>query len=136
LPTKGGKFQLSQGGLFSIIIPSNKLAITLTIDNRASIALKDLPPRVSAQLQERLSFPNPVWLENEKRGYSNWQVPETLRFYGLAGGRLALPGLGIFSVSERPERTGRNPQTGEPLTIAASKAVKFKPGKALKEAVR
>jgi len=53
-----------------------------------------------------------------------------------AGDRLALPGLGIFSVSERPERTGRNPQTGESLTIAAGKAVKFKPGKALKEAVR
>ncbi|MBM3120267.1 MAG: HU family DNA-binding protein [Chloroflexi bacterium] len=53
-----------------------------------------------------------------------------------AEGRLALPGLGIFSVSERPEWTGRNPQTGESLTIAAGKAVKFKPGKALKEAVR
>jgi len=53
-----------------------------------------------------------------------------------AEGRVPLPGFGIFSVSERPERTGRNPQTGESLTIAASKAVKFKPGKALKEAVR
>jgi len=65
--------------------------ITLTIDNRASIALNDLPPRVVEQLQERLSFPNPVWLENEKRGYSNWQVPEILRFYRLAGGRLLMP---------------------------------------------
>jgi len=53
-----------------------------------------------------------------------------------AGGRVSIPGFGVFSVSERPERTGRNPQTGEPLTIAAGKAVKFKPGKALKEAVR
>lgn len=53
-----------------------------------------------------------------------------------AGGRVSLPGFGIFSVSERPERTGRNPQTGATIQIAASKAVKFKPGKALKEAVR
>jgi DNA-binding protein HU-beta len=51
-------------------------------------------------------------------------------------GRVSLPGFGIFSVSERPERTGRNPQTGAMIQIAAGKAVKFKPGKVLKEAVR
>ncbi|AEB07958.1 HU family DNA-binding protein [Desulfobacca acetoxidans] len=51
-------------------------------------------------------------------------------------GKLSIPGLGVFSVNERAERTGRNPRTGEPMQIAASKMVKFKPGKALKEAVR
>ena len=51
-------------------------------------------------------------------------------------GKLPMPGFGVFSLSERPERTGRNPQTGETIQIAAGKTVKFKPGQALKEAVR
>jgi DNA-binding protein HU-beta len=53
-----------------------------------------------------------------------------------AQGKLNLLGLGVFSVQDRPARTGRNPQTGAPIEIAASKAVKFKPGKTLREAVR
>jgi DNA-binding protein HU-beta len=52
-----------------------------------------------------------------------------------AGGEVQLVGFGTFYVGERAERRGRNPKTGEPLTIAASRAVKFKPGKALKNAV-
>lgn len=44
-------------------------------------------------------------------------------------------GFGSFSVGERAARMGRNPKTGEPIQIAASKAVKFKVGKALKDAV-
>lgn len=51
------------------------------------------------------------------------------------GGSLSLIGFGTFSVKERGERTGRNPQTGASMTIAASKAPGFKPGKALKDAV-
>ena len=43
-----------------------------------------------------------------------------------------LVGFGSFSVMERPARTGRNPKTGEPMEIPASKAPKFRPGKALK----
>ena len=43
--------------------------------------------------------------------------------------------LGTFAVASRPERTGRNPSTGEPMTIKASKAPKFTAGKALKDAV-
>jgi len=46
---------------------------------------------VVEQLQERLSFPNPRWLENDKRGYSNWRVPEVLRCYRVRDGRLFLP---------------------------------------------
>ena len=42
-------------------------------------------------------------------------------------------GFGTFEVSERAAREGRNPQTGETMTIAASKAPKFKAGKALKD---
>lgn len=45
-----------------------------------------------------------------------------------AGDRVALVGFGSFAISERGERTGRNPQTGEEIKIAAKKVVKFKPG--------
>ena len=45
-------------------------------------------------------------------------------------------GFGTFEVRERPERQGRNPQTKEPMTIAASKLPAFKAGKALKDAVQ
>ena len=51
------------------------------------------------------------------------------------GGKVQLVGFGNFEVSERPAREGRNPRTGETMTIAASKTPKFKPGKALKDAV-
>lgn len=52
-----------------------------------------------------------------------------------AGGEVAITGFGSFKTSARGERTGRNPRTGEPLTIAASKTVKFVPGATLKTAV-
>lgn len=45
-------------------------------------------------------------------------------------------GFGTFEVRERSARTGRNPQTGEEMQIAASKAPAFKAGKELKEAVK
>ncbi len=51
------------------------------------------------------------------------------------GEKIALVGFGTFEVAERAARTGRNPQTGEEMQIAASKAPKFKAGKALKDAV-
>ncbi len=51
------------------------------------------------------------------------------------GGKVQLVGFGTFEVSERAAREGRNPQTGETMKIAASKAPKFKPGKALKDEV-
>jgi DNA-binding protein HU-beta len=44
------------------------------------------------------------------------------------GDRVALVGFGSFSVSKRNARTGRNPQTGKPITIKAKKVVKFKAG--------
>lgn len=48
------------------------------------------------------------------------------------GGEVALPGFGSFKKAERAERSGRNPQTGAAITIAASTSVKFVPGAALK----
>lgn len=49
------------------------------------------------------------------------------------GGKVQLVGFGTFEVSERAAREGRNPQSGEVMKIAASKAPKFKAGKALKD---
>jgi len=51
------------------------------------------------------------------------------------GEKVQLVGFGTFEVSERAERTGRNPQTKETITIPASRAPKFKAGKALKDLV-
>ncbi len=51
------------------------------------------------------------------------------------GDQVSLVGFGTFQVRERASRTGRNPQTGESLEIAAAKLPAFKAGKALKEAV-
>ena len=51
------------------------------------------------------------------------------------GENIQLVGFGTFEVSKRSARTGRNPQTGKTMKIAASKAPKFKAGKALKDAV-
>lgn len=51
------------------------------------------------------------------------------------GDKVPLVGFGTFAVSERAARSGRNPQTGEPVEIPARKAVTFKAGSALKEAV-
>ena len=52
-----------------------------------------------------------------------------------ANGKVQLVGFGTFEVSERAAREGRNPQTGEVMNIAASKAPKFKAGKALKDMI-
>ncbi|NOU58357.1 HU family DNA-binding protein [Marinifilum sp. JC070] len=53
----------------------------------------------------------------------------------VKGESAQLIGFGTFSLTERAARTGRNPQTGKEIQIAAKKVVKFKPGKAIDEAV-
>lgn len=58
-------------------------------------------------------------------------IEETLK----AGDSIQLVGFGTFEVAKRAERTGRNPQTGAEMVIPASKAPKFKAGKALKDAL-
>jgi len=52
-----------------------------------------------------------------------------------SGEQVSLVGFGTFQVKERGARTGRNPQTGESIEIAASRTPSFKAGKALKDAV-
>ncbi len=53
-----------------------------------------------------------------------------------SGDSIALVGFGTFAVKDRAERAGRNPQTGQEITIAAAKVPSFKPGKGLKDAVK
>jgi DNA-binding protein HU-beta len=52
------------------------------------------------------------------------------------GNKVAFVGFGTFSVSKRKARTGRNPQTGEPIKIPARKVPKFSAGKTFKDAVK
>ena len=55
----------------------------------------------------------------------------------LAGGEdVVIPGFGTFTTKARGARQGRNPRTGEPIAIAASRVPSFKAGKALRDAVR
>lgn len=67
------------------------------------------------------------------------KVVDTI-FEGIAdalrnGTEVKLAGFGSFVVTERASREGRNPSTGEPIQIAASRSVKFKPAKNLKDAL-
>ncbi len=78
----------------------------------------------------------------EKAGISKKDAEAALNAFmdavkeALANGeKVSLVGFGTFEVVERAERKGRNPQTGEEITIPATKAPKFRPGKGLKDAV-
>ena len=78
----------------------------------------------------------------EKTGMKKTEVEKVLKAFTdtvaaelKKGEKIQLVGFGTFEVAERPAREGRNPRTGETMKIAASKAPKFKAGKALKDAV-
>jgi len=60
---------------------------------------------------------------------------ETIKKTLKKGGTVTVLGFGTFAVSKRAARTGRNPRTGAPLKIKAAKVAKFRPGKALKDAL-
>ena len=75
----------------------------------------------------------------EQAGVSKKDAEKTLKAFTdvvaeelKKGGKVQLVGFGTFEVSERAARDGRNPQTGKVMKIAASKAPKFKAGKALR----
>lgn len=52
------------------------------------------------------------------------------------GGTVSIVGFGTFAVTKRAGRTGRNPRTGESIKIKSAKVPKFRPGKALKDALK
>lgn len=79
----------------------------------------------------------------EKAGISKTDAEKALKAFIdavtealKAGEKVALVGFGTFSVGERAARTGKNPQTGAQIKIAAAKSPKFKAGKALKDSVQ
>ena len=88
----------------------NKTELVAAIASKANISKKDAEASVKAFTE--------VVAEELKKGE-----------------KIQLVGFGTFEVSKRAARTGRNPRTGEEMKIAASKAPKFKAGKALKDAV-
>ena len=79
----------------------------------------------------------------EKAGLSKADAEKALKAFTdavtdalKAGEKVSLVGFGTFTVRERAARTGRNPQTGATIQIAAAKVPAFKAGKALKDAVK
>lgn len=74
-------------------------------------------------------------ISKQKAGVALDATLEAIRNSLKKGDDVRLIGFGTFSVANRAATTGRNPRTGEPIKIAASKQPKFKPGKELKEAV-
>lgn len=83
-----------------------------------------------AALQNHSGLANKKDIEAVLEGLSA-VITETLK----VGDDVTLIGLGKFSAQAKPERQGRNPKTGEALTIAASNAVKFTVAKALKDSL-
>jgi DNA-binding protein HU-beta len=81
-------------------------------------------------LKEKASFATLAQAEAVYDGLFNI-LAETLK----KGDAIAISGFGSFKVVERKARKGRNPRTGEEIQIPAGKAVKFSPGKALKESL-
>ena len=88
----------------------NKTELVDAIAKEASLSKKDAEKAVKA-------FTDTVSKELKKKG------------------KVQLVGFGTFEVSKRAARTGKNPQTGEAIKIPAATVPKFKPGKALKDAV-
>ena len=81
------------------------------------------------KMADKLGFPK-LTAENALKAILD-SITEAL----CEGDTVQLTGFGSFATIEKAERTGRNPQTGKEMTIPATKYVKFKPGKSLKDAV-
>ena len=88
----------------------NKTELIATVAEKAGLSKKDSEKAVAAVFDA---------------------ITESLK----AGDKVALVGFGTFDVKDRPERTGKNPRTGEPVAIAATRVPTFKAGKGLKDAV-
>ena len=91
----------------------------------AAVSLKQM----AAGLAESHDLP-----KGKAEAMLGWFV-QTLAEHLQQGTKIRIPGLGIFQVSSRAARMGRNPATGEPIQIKASKKIAFRPAKELKEAI-
>jgi DNA-binding protein HU-beta len=87
----------------------------------------------SADLTERVATQHGVAKEHAKKIIDS--VFAIITTAAIGGEEVALNGFGRFKVTDRPERPGRNPATGEAITIAASKKLTFSPAKTVREAV-
>ena len=87
----------------------------------------------SADLTERVATQHGVAKEHAKKIIDS--VFATITTAVIGGDEVALNGFGRFKVVDRPERQGRNPATGETITIAASKKLTFIPTKTVREAL-
>ncbi len=85
------------------------------------------------ELVERIAFETGMPKAHAARAIE--VMVDTLGEWLQAGERVVIPGLGSFYASERPARDARSPRTGEIVHVAASRTVRFRPGKELKGAV-
>ena len=85
------------------------------------------------ELVERIAFETGLPKAHAARAIE--VMIDTLTGWLQAGDRVAIPGLGSFYVSVRPAREARSPRTGESVHVAASRTVRFRPGKELKSLV-
>ena len=87
-----------------------------------------------ADLIERIA--NQVGLSKATAAKTFESITEEIKKSLKKGKKVTLVGFGTFSVSKRKARKGRNPRTGETISIKATKVAKFSAGKALKDAVK
>lgn len=86
------------------------------------------------ELFQRIADENKLSLKQIKQVFASYNTLAQQQLVGDAH-ELLLPGMGIFRLVDRPERQGRNPATGESMTISAKRVVKFVIKKSLKDAV-
>jgi DNA-binding protein HU-beta len=123
--------------------PAKKAAAPKTAAPQAAPKAAKKPAKASAEkatsiltlrhIAERLSEIHEV--PKRQANEMLTQVVELIAKSLKKGEKIRLTGLGILQVRKRAARTGRNPQTGEPIKIKASKKIAFRPAKELKEAV-
>ena len=89
---------------------------------------------IRSELIQKLADENPHLYQRDVERIVNAVFEEIVEAMA-SGNRVELRGFGAFSVKKRDARTGRNPRTGESINIPASNQAKFRPGKALKDAL-
>ena len=89
---------------------------------------------IKSELVQRIAEHNPHLYQRDVENIVNAILDEIVAALAR-GDRVELRGFGAFSVKHRPARAGRNPRTGDASHIKAAKVPKFRPGKALKDAV-
>jgi DNA-binding protein HU-beta len=123
--------------------PAGKAAAAKSAAPRSAAKAAKKPAKASAEkaspiltlrnIAERLSETHE--LPKRQANEMLTQMVEIIAKSLKKGEKIRLSGLGILQVRKRAARTGRNPQTGEPIKIKASKKIAFRPAKELKEAI-